>query len=166
MQKKKTAIVFDMDNTIIDEFGKHIRSGFEEVLLFCINNNFRLVLWTNSTYLRLFEIFRFFPQIFKCFDTFITRESYDIQYIRNRNCQRYKDICLNFRNIILFDKKYPGIKYIPVLGYKVLIEDDPAVSKYGTILGIKTFICRTLRSKNHLEINSREILCFLKSIDN
>ena len=71
-------IVFDMDNTLADEFGKEVRPGILDLLQGLRNEGHVLVLWTSSTrqrariILREHDLDRFFAR-------FVYREDYDPQ---------------------------------------------------------------------------------------
>ena len=71
-------IVFDMDNTLADEFGKEVRPGILDLLQGLRDQGHVLVLWTSSTrqrariILREHDLDRFFAR-------FVYREDYDPQ---------------------------------------------------------------------------------------
>jgi FMN phosphatase YigB (HAD superfamily) len=71
-------IVFDMDNTLVDEFGAAVRPGMAALLARLRRDGHRLVLWTNSRRERAVEILRLHglrPNFVKC----LYREDYDPQ---------------------------------------------------------------------------------------
>ncbi len=69
-------IVFDMDNTLTDEFGSAVRPGIVSLLQRCKKDGHKLVLWTNSKRERAKDILaRHNLDIY--FSTFIFRENYD-----------------------------------------------------------------------------------------
>ena len=69
-------IVFDMDNTVSDEFGSESREGMQELLAKLISEKHILVLWTNSSKERAEEILKRL-NLRKYFTQFIFREDYD-----------------------------------------------------------------------------------------
>jgi phosphoglycolate phosphatase-like HAD superfamily hydrolase len=68
-------IVIDMDNTIIDELGSTLRPGIVNFLEKILSRH-ELILWTNSTRVRVMEILDYF-KLRKYFLKIITRENYD-----------------------------------------------------------------------------------------
>ncbi len=69
-------IVFDMDNTLVDEFGATVRPGMAALLRRLRKDGHTLVLWTNSARARAAEILRLHglrPHFAKC----LFREDYD-----------------------------------------------------------------------------------------
>ena len=71
-------IVFDMDNTLTDDFGSAVRPGIVPLLQRCIKDGHKLVLWTNSTRERAKDILSR-HNLNKYFSTFLFRENYDPQ---------------------------------------------------------------------------------------
>ncbi|HMZ60666.1 MAG TPA: HAD family hydrolase, partial [Leptospiraceae bacterium] len=69
-------IVFDMDNTVSDEFGSELREGIKELLSKLVSEKHTLVLWTNSSEERAEEILTRL-KIKKFFSKCIFREDYD-----------------------------------------------------------------------------------------
>ncbi len=69
-------IVFDLDNTLVDEFGSTVRPGIKSMLERLKRDGHRLVLWTNSKTERAKEIL-FRHDLKNYFSTFIFRENYD-----------------------------------------------------------------------------------------
>ena len=69
-------IVIDMDNTLTDLNGKHVRPGIETLLQMLINDRHTLVIWTNSPRARAMDILRE-NQLVTYFSQFIYREDYD-----------------------------------------------------------------------------------------
>ena len=69
-------IVFDMDNTLVDEFGTAVRPGMAALLSRLRKDGHTLVLWTHSTRARAREILRLHglrPHFASC----VFREDYD-----------------------------------------------------------------------------------------
>ncbi len=69
-------IVFDMDNTVSDEFGSELREGMQELLARLVSEKHILVLWTNSSKERAEEILNRL-NLRKYFTQCIFREDYD-----------------------------------------------------------------------------------------
>ena len=69
-------IVFDMDNTLIDEFGSTLRPGITAFLEQLKSMNCELYLWTNSSRDRAKEIL-IHHKLDHYFSKFIYREDYD-----------------------------------------------------------------------------------------
>ena len=98
-------IVIDMDNTLTDLNGKHVRPGIETLLQMLIKDRHTLVLWTNSPKMRAIDILRD-NQLMKYFSEFIYREDYDPS---NRGL--HKDI--------------------GKIGADLIIDDDPAEIEFN-----------------------------------
>ncbi|MEM7182210.1 MAG: NIF family HAD-type phosphatase [Spirochaetota bacterium] len=73
-------IVFDMDNTLTDDFGIKTRPGMKDFLQDLRKEKHQLVLWTNSTKDRALAILKE-QQLYHLFDKHIFREDYDPQNI-------------------------------------------------------------------------------------
>jgi len=69
-------IVFDLDNTLVDEFGATLRPGMTALLARLRDDGHALVLWTNSRRARAAEILRLHG-LRQHFATCIFREDYD-----------------------------------------------------------------------------------------
>ena len=69
-------IVFDMDNTLTDDFGIKARPGMKDFLQSLRKEKHRLILWTNSTKDRAIPILKE-HQLYALFDKHIFREDYD-----------------------------------------------------------------------------------------
>ena len=69
-------IVFDMDNTLTDDFGKSVRPGIIKLLTRLQKEGFSLALWTSSTRSRAKEILSQ-HKLTPLFSEFIFREDYD-----------------------------------------------------------------------------------------
>ena len=76
MRETFMVIVFDMDNTLVDEFGSSVRPGIVDLLKRLRQSGITLVLWTNSRRDRAKEILRI-HDLRKYFTTCIFREDYD-----------------------------------------------------------------------------------------
>jgi len=94
-------IVFDMDNTLIDEFGSAVRPGMTDLLEALRGEGHVLVLWTNSRRQRAMDILRDLD-LRRHFSKCICREDYDPEE---------RDIPKDIRKI----------------GGDILIDDDPAL---------------------------------------
>ena len=104
-------IVFDMDNTLSDEFGKAIRPNIIELLEKLTTENHQLFLWTNSRKDRAIEIINRL-NLRKYFKQMLFREDYDPDNKGNR-------------------------KDIRKLGGDILIDDDPKEIAFTDSIGLK-----------------------------
>ncbi len=112
-------IVFDMDNTLIDETGATVRPGIITLLKELKRNGHILVLWTSSTRERARLILH--EQALRRFFThFIYRENYDPE-MRGRR----KDLAL--------------------IGGDFIIDDDPDEIEFNMRKGIGGFIVTPYR---------------------
>ena len=112
-------IVFDMDNTLVDEFGASARPGVIDLLVHLKRTGHTLILWTNSRKERARQIildnnFR------RYFTTFIFREDYDPE-----EKGLSKDI-----------RKVKG---------DILVDDDPAEIRYVATLGKHGYLVASYR---------------------
>ena len=112
-------IVFDMDNTLADEFGASVRPGMTALLERLLREKHTLVLWTNSKRDRAREILRTLD-LQQYFSTFIFRENYD-----------------------LHEKGVP--KDIRKVKGDFLIDDDPDEIEYVQSVGKKGFLIKAYR---------------------
>jgi hydroxymethylpyrimidine pyrophosphatase-like HAD family hydrolase len=90
-------IVFDMDNTLTDDFGKSARPGIKKLLTKLRKENHQLILWTNSKKDRAKSILED-HQLVPYFQKFIYREDYD-----PHNMHLLKDIRLIKADFIIDD---------------------------------------------------------------
>jgi hydroxymethylpyrimidine pyrophosphatase-like HAD family hydrolase len=104
-------VVFDMDNTLVDEFGATVRPGMVGLLTALRKEGHTLVLWTNSRKQRAMDILRE-HDLRRHFSQCLCREDYDPE---ERDLP--KDI-----------RKVRG---------DVLIDDDPALIAYVESKGKK-----------------------------
>ena len=108
-------IVFDMDNTLTDEFGSAVRPGIESLLQRCKKDGYKLVLWTNSKRERAKDILSR-HDLDKYFSSFVFRENYDPQE---------KDLPKDIRKIkgdILIDDDPAEISFVKSIhkkGFKI-----------------------------------------------
>jgi len=112
-------IVFDMDNTLTDEFGTSVRPGIIILLEKLINEDHTLVMWTNSAEQRARSIM-FDHKLHRYFSQFIYREDYD-----PGNKGKPKDI-----------RKVNG---------DVLIDDDPEEIRFVKSTGKRGFLISPYR---------------------
>jgi len=120
-------IVFDLDNTLVDEFGQKCRPNIIKLLTRLKKENFTLYLWTNSTKQRAKFILRE-HKLDIYFDKFIFREDYD--------------------------KKNQGIrKDIRKINADMLIDDDPDEISYMKSIGKKGILIKSFKS-NSIILNS------------
>lgn len=123
-------IVWDMDNTLADEFGKTVRPNIEKVLEKLKSKGYRLVLFTNSKRDRARRILMDLG-LRNYFSDFVFREDYDPEEKGVR-----KDI-----------RKVNG---------ELLVDDDPAEIKYVQSLGLKAVLVKSFRNKGPKEIGNDE----------
>ncbi|MBF0420988.1 MAG: DUF705 domain-containing protein [Magnetococcales bacterium] len=107
------AVVFDMDNTLTDEFGREVRPGMKDLLAKLQKEKFVLVLWTSSARSRAREILSQ-HKLEQYFSKFIFREDYDP------------------------DKKGLPKDIRQVNGW-FLVDDDPRQIKFLESIGIAAF---------------------------
>lgn len=120
-------IIFDLDNTITDEFGSTIRPGIITFIEKLKADGHSLVLWTNSTKDRAKKII-YEHDIKKYFDKCIFREDYD-----KNNEGIMKDIALENADYI--------------------IDDDPNEVKYNKNNNKKGYIITPFRKGKNVDIN-------------
>ena len=115
-------IVFDMDNTLTDEFGKKIRPGIANLLLQLKGEGHTLTLWTNSARTRALEI------------------------IAHHNLKQYFSRCI-FRED--YDKNNEGLnKDIRKINGDILIDDDPDEIIYMKKIGKTGILIKPFRSNS------------------
>lgn len=134
---KNSIIVFDMDNTLTDELGATVRPGIRK-LLEELANNYKLVLWTNSTKSRAYFILKE-HNLRKYFQRFIYREDYD-------------------------PKEKGKFKNVKSIGAKFIIDDDPNEIDYNQKKGIKGYKISAYRKTMTEKDFSDEITAILKCI--
>jgi len=131
-------IVFDMDNTLVDEFGAAMRPGITDFLETLKNRKYILYLWTSSTSARAKDILRL-HKLDRFFDRCIYREDYD-----PGNTGVRKDI----RKI----------------GGEMLIDDDPAEIRHVKSLGLPAFLVKPYRKNSTADITEyKQILNYIES---
>ena len=112
-------IVFDMDNTLADEFGKNARPGMLELLDKLKSDGHTLAVWTSSTRKRALSILRELG-LREYFTECIFREDYDPE-----NSGVGKDI-----------RRVNG---------DCLIDDDPKQVNFAKSIGKKAFLVKPYR---------------------
>lgn len=120
-------IVFDMDNTLTDEFGSTARPGIDNLLDKLQKEGHTLILWTGSTRERAIHILKE-HRLYYYFQKFIFREDYD-----PNNQGVHKDI-----------RKVNG---------DLLIDDDPDEIRYMKEINKKGVQIAAYRKNNRLEPN-------------
>lgn len=116
---KKKVIVFDMDNTLVDETGATVRPGVIDLILHLKREGHTLILWTNSRGERARQIIMD-NNLRQHFSKFIFREDYDPDDKGLR-----KDI-----------RRVKG---------DILIDDDPDEIKYVKSIGKTGFLVKSYR---------------------
>jgi len=113
-------VVFDMDNTLTDDFGGEMRAGIPELLSRLTDDGLTLKLWTHSTRDRALGILALHG-----LDGFFTerlyREDYDPQGLGGRP------------------------KDIRRMGGEFLVDDDPMQIDYVTSIGLRGFLVTSYR---------------------
>lgn len=125
-------IVFDMDNTLVDELGATVRPGIKALLDELVRMNVTLTLWTSSTGDRAKPIL-FEHGLHRCFSKHVFREDYDPE---NRGV--HKDI-----------RKVKG---------ELLVDDDPAEIRYVRSLGLKGYLLAPYRKHACVDPNELRVL--------
>lgn len=109
MKHKNLTIVFDMDNTLVDEFGADVRPGIVALLNRLKREGHILMLWTNSKRQRAVEILSS-HDLRKYFSKQIFRENYDPEE---------KDLRKDIREVkgdFLIDDDPQEIEYVKSIG--------------------------------------------------
>ncbi len=104
-------LVFDMDNTLTDDFGSSVRPGIIRLLQKLRKDNHILILWTNSTRRRAEDILRD-HKLRSYFKSCIFREDYDPEDEGLR-----KDI-RQINGDLLIDDNPDEIEYVKSVGRK------------------------------------------------
>lgn len=120
-------IVFDMDNTLVDEVGSTLRPGIIDFLVNLKKMDLNLILWTNSSKERAKTIL-YNHKLNSYFSKFIFREDYDIN-----NEGKYKDI-----------RKVKG---------DLLIDDDPKEIEFTRKNKRKTYLIKSYRKNGITDKN-------------
>lgn len=107
-------IVFDLDNTLINEKASQLRPGALNLIKTLKRDKHKLILWTNSVKSRTLMILKDL-KIISYFERIITREDYDPDF---------KD----------------GLKDIRKVNGDILIDDNPAQKKYARNLNFEVII--------------------------
>lgn len=115
---KKPVIVFDLDNTIVDEMGRFLRPGIKP-LLNKLKKKSILILWSSSTRERGESILRQFD-ISHLFERTIFREDY---YEKSK----FKDV--------------------GIVNGDILIDDDPAEIRYNKKNNANAYLIPPFRGK-------------------
>jgi len=115
-------IVFDMDNTLVDEFGSTLRPGITALLKELKGRGCELYLWTSSTRGRAKEILSLHG-LDRYFTKCVFREDYDLE---NRGVR----------------------KDIRKIGGRMLIDDDPAEVEHVRRLGLKGYLIKPYRKNS------------------
>lgn len=131
-------IVFDMDNTLVDEWGATLRPGMVSLLTRLRNDRWQLVLWTNSRAERARDILRH-HDLRHYFDHCLYREDYDPDNSGNR-------------------------KDIRMVGGRLLIDDDPREIEYVRGLGLAALAVQPYRRGHDLPAD--ELLHLYTAIHN
>ena len=115
-------IVFDMDNTLADEFGKEARPGMRDLLGRLADDGHALALWTSSTRARALRILAD-HRFADFFAERVFREDYDRE-----------------------NKGAP--KDIRRIGGDVLVDDDPKQIAFVKSVGLRGVLVKSYRGGN------------------
>ena len=121
-------VAWDMDNTLVDDFGGKTRPGVKKCLKGLRSKHIKMVVWTNSEKKRAQDILKD-RGLEPYFHALITRESYELSEIQKRNPDFHKKIAAAFPREVAFQNKFESGKNISLLGYDVLIDDNPDVAQ-------------------------------------
>ncbi len=120
-----TRIVFDMDNTLVDEFGSTVRPGIVSLLDELKQSGKTLMLWTNSTAGRAKPIL-FDHGLHRYFAKYVFREDYDPGQTGVR-------------------------KDIRTIGGELLADDDPGEIRYVESIGLRGFLVKAYRKNSRVD---------------
>lgn len=129
-------LIFDMDNTLTDDFGGSVRPGITELLERLVDEGHTLILWTNSTTDRASDILKK-HDLKRYFETFIYREDYAQD-----------------------QKRVP--KDIRTINGDFIIDDDPMQIDYNKSTGKNGFLISSYRGGNTTD--AKELKQLYKSI--
>jgi hydroxymethylpyrimidine pyrophosphatase-like HAD family hydrolase len=116
-------IVFDMDNTLTDDFGGKIRPGIKALLQRLVSEGDTLILWTNSTTIRAKEILKK-HDLKKYFKQFLYREDY---------AQDQKNVPKDIRKV----------------NGDFIVDDDPMQVDYNKSIGKNGFLISSYRGRGN-----------------
>ncbi|MBF0093009.1 MAG: DUF705 domain-containing protein [Alphaproteobacteria bacterium] len=125
-------VVFDMDNTLVDELGKTVRPGMPDLLKRLRRDGVTLILWTSSTRQRA-RIILSEHDLAGYFARFVFREDYDKD---NRG----------------------AVKDIRTVGGDILVDDDPKHVHFVRSVGCEAFLIGTYRGGPSLDDGELELL--------
>ena len=162
---ERFTLVFDMDNTLFNETGGKQRPNIEKSLTLLKKNRIKMVVWTNSTRQRAEDIL-LKSKISQYFYGLITRESYMVSEIKKREAEFYKKIEKAFPKEVTFQSKYDSGKNLSLLGYDVLIDDNPQVKSEAAFWGnmYSVMVCepyisgKTLNYPEQIEHFAKEVI--------
>ncbi|MBI4612427.1 MAG: DUF705 domain-containing protein [Planctomycetes bacterium] len=125
-------IVFDLDNTLVDEFGATVRPGIVRLLDRLLSERHELALWTHSDRARAIRILRDHG-LRDRFGTLVCREDYDPDSLGAR-----KDI-----------RRIQG---------DLLVDDDPAEVAFARSVGRSGFRLASYRRGDPADLDELEAL--------
>lgn len=123
-------IVFDLDNTIIDEYGQKLRPGILELIKKLKHHHDILILWTNSKKERA-EMILEELEIKMYFNKFIYREEYD-------------------------PNELDGLKDIRKVQGDILIDDNPKQKLEAANLGFHVILVKPFTSTRNVQVDEME----------
>jgi len=127
-------VAWDMDNTLVDDFGARTRPGLVKCLKRMREKNIKLVVWTNSERSRAQDILKT-TALERYFYGLIARESYELPAIRKKSSRFYEKIAEAFPREVDFQSKFESGKNLGLLWYDVLVDDNPWVASQAKYWG-------------------------------
>lgn len=148
---KRFTVAFDMDNTLADDHGGKTRPGMAEALKLLHERGIKLVVWTNSKGQRALDIMKA-RRLEPFFHALITRESYMLSEIESRKPELHQKIAAAFPREVEFQQKFESGKNVGLLGYDVLVDDNPQVRAESAFWGgaYKVEVCERYTGRNAL----------------
>jgi hypothetical protein len=150
-QDNRFTVAFDMDNTLFNEKGSKKRPGIENALELLKSKNIKMVVWTNATKGWAEDNFKNLG-LSNYFHGLITRESYVLNEIKKHNPDFHKKIIQAFPREAAFQEQYDTGKNISLLGYDVLVDDNPRIKAEAAFWGnaYEVRVCESFRSTGGL----------------
>ena len=145
-------VAWDLDNTLVDETGWHVRPGAFAALRILREAHVRQVVWTSSTTARALDILRGLGMD-RSFDALIGREGYALDEIRKNRRAEYHWIKKEFQGEKEFQARFEYGKNLGVPGYDVLIDDNPKVRGQAAYwdFGYRVEVCEGFTGWTELE---------------
>jgi hypothetical protein len=144
-------VAWDLDCTLASYSGDEVRPGAVQALQLLRNHKIKLVIWTNSRAERAMDIIDGHG-FDKYFDYLIARESYMLEEVENLRPETFKRVNEKSPREIEFQKRYLSGKNLMLLGYDVLIDDNPIVRREAEFWNNKyrVFVCQGFTGESAL----------------